>query len=135
MVRQRRIGARSAPKSKVRARLASEGRRQAEQRLTIRAPLSLLQTALVRQERRALHKEQGKRRHVRHRVAHITSLPQVRQRLTAPAQRPNETIQDFHAPEKPDFRRRGKPSKAFQSLFPPDERDPQALSRLSVSLT
>ena len=84
---------------------------QAEQRLAVRAPLSLLQTALVRQERRALQEEQGKRRQadVRHRVAHITSLPQVRQRLTAPAQRPKETIQDFHAPEKPDFRRCGNP--------------------------
>ena len=34
---------------------------QAEQRLAVRAPLSLLQTALVRQERRALHEEQRKR--------------------------------------------------------------------------
>jgi hypothetical protein len=90
---------------------------QAEQRLTIRASLSLLQTALVRPERRTLHEEQGKRRQVRHRVAHITSLPQVRQRLTAPAQRPKETIQDFHAPEKPDFRRRGNPQKRSRAFF------------------
>src|SRR3954452_10332954 len=53
---------------------------QAEQRLAVRPPLSLLQTALVRQKRRALQEEQGKRRQadVRHRIAHITSLPEVR---------------------------------------------------------
>src|SRR3954454_4311924 len=92
---------------------------ETEQRLAVRASLSLLQTALVRQERRTLHEEQGKRRQadVRHRVAHITSLPQVRQRLTAPAQRPKETIQDFHAPEKPDFRRRGNPQKRSRAFF------------------
>ena len=92
---------------------------QTKQRLAIRSSLSLLQTTLVRQERRALHEEQGKRRQadVRHRIAHITSLPQVRQRVAAPAQRPDETIQDFHDPEKPDFRRRGNPPKAFQRLF------------------
>src|SRR5947207_2568241 len=75
---------------------------QTKQRLAVRAPLSLLQTALVRQERRALHEEQGKRRQadVRHRVAHITSLPEVRQRVAAPAQCPDQTIQDFHDPEK-----------------------------------
>ena len=63
---------------------------QAEQRLAVRAPLSLLQTALVRQERRALHEEQGKRRQadVRHRIARIASLPEVRQRVAAPAQCP-----------------------------------------------
>src|SRR3954469_5540396 len=88
---------------------------QAEQRRTIRASLSLLQTALVRQERRTLQEEQGKRRQVRHRVAHITSLPEVRQRLTAPAQRPE--IQNFHDAEKPDFRRRGNPPKAPRSNF------------------
>ena len=92
---------------------------QAEQRLAIRPPLSLLQTALMRQERRALHEEQGKRRQadVSHRVARVTSLPEVRQRVAAPAQRPDETIQDFHDPEKPDFRRRGNPPKALQSNF------------------
>src|SRR3954447_22875938 len=105
---------------------------QAEQRLAVRPPLSLLQTTLVRQKRRALHEEQGKRRqaNIRHRVAHITSLPEVRQRLTASAQRRDETIQDLHDPEKTNFRRRGNPPKAFQSLFPPNDRDPQALSRL-----
>ena len=103
---------------------------QAEQRLAIRAPLSLLQTALVRQERRALQEEQGKRRQadVRHRVARIASLPEVRQRVAAPAQRRDETIQDFHAPEKSDFRRRGNPPKALQSAFSTNRwRDPQAL--------
>ena len=35
---------------------------QTEQRLAIRPPLSLLQTTLVRQERRALQEEKGKRR-------------------------------------------------------------------------
>src|SRR3954453_6696917 len=89
---------------------------QAEQRLTIRAPLSLLQTTLVRQERRALHEEKGKpqKADVRHRIAHITSLPQVRQRVAAPAQRPDETIQDFHDPEKSLFRCQRNPPKAFQ---------------------
>ena len=60
---------------------------EAEQRLAIRPPLSLLQTALVRQERRALHEEQGKRRQadIRHRVARIASMPDIRQRLAAPA--------------------------------------------------
>src|SRR3954454_14416969 len=96
---------------------------ETEQRLAVRAPLSLLQTALVRQERRALQEEQGKRRQVRHRVAHITSLPEVRPRLTAPAQRPDETIQDVHDPENPDFRSRGNPLKAFQRLFPSNDRD------------
>jgi hypothetical protein len=90
---------------------------QAEQRLAIRPALALLQTTLMRQKGRALHEEQGKRRHVRHRVAHITSLPEVRQRLTAPAQR--REIQNFHDPEKPDFRRRGNPPKAPRSNFPP----------------
>src|SRR3954468_7086160 len=92
---------------------------QAEQRLAIRAPLALLQTALMRQKGRALHEEQGKRRHVRHRVAHITSLPEVRQRLTAPAQRRDQTIQNFHDAEQQDFRRRGNPPKAPRSNFPP----------------
>ena len=94
---------------------------QAEQRLAIRPALSLLQTTLMRQKGRALHEEQGKRRQadVRHRVARITSLPEVRQRLTAPAQRRDETIQNFHDPEKTDFRRRGNPPKAPRSNFPP----------------
>jgi len=39
---------------------------QTEQRLAVRPPLSLLQTTLVRQERRALQEEQGKRRQVSH---------------------------------------------------------------------
>jgi hypothetical protein len=60
---------------------------QAEQRLAVRPPQSLLQTALVRQERRALHEEPGKRREadVRHRIARVASLPEVRQRLAVPA--------------------------------------------------
>ena len=109
---------------------------QAEQRLAIRPPLSLLQTALMRQERRALHEEQGKRRQadVRHRVARITSLPEVRQRVAAPAQRPDETIQDFHDPEKPDFRRRGNPPKALHSNFSARPLIRHAHSRDSVSV-
>jgi hypothetical protein len=91
---------------------------QAEQRLAIRPPLSLLQTTLMRQKGRALHEKQGKRRHVRHRVARITSLPQVRQRVAAPAQCPDQMIQDFHDPEKPDFRRRRNSPKALYSNFP-----------------
>ena len=91
---------------------------EAEQRLAIRPPLSLLQTTLVRQERRALHEKQRKCRHVRHRVARITSLPQVRQRVAAPAQCPDQMIQDFHDPEKPDFRRRRNSPKALYSNFP-----------------
>ena len=108
---------------------------ETEQRLAIRAPLSLLQTTLVRQERRALHEEQGKRRQadVRHRIAHITSLPEVRQRVAAPAQRPDETIQDVHDSEKPDFRRRGNSPKALYSNFPIKLPNPQSLSRLSLS--
>ena len=60
---------------------------QTEPRLAVRAPLSLLQTTLVRQERRALQEEQGKRRQadIRHRVARIASMPDIRQRLAAPA--------------------------------------------------
>jgi len=106
---------------------------QAEQRLTIRSPLSLLQTALVRQERGALHEEQGKRRQadVRHRIAHITSLPRVRQRVAAPAQRPE--IQDFHDPEKPDFRRRGNSPKAFHSNFSKTNDPSSSQSRLTIS--
>src|SRR4051812_10747792 len=94
---------------------------QTEQRLAIRSPLSLLQTTLVRQERRALHEKQGKRRqaNVSHRVARAASLPKVEQRVAAPAQRSDETIQDFHDPEKPDFRRRGNSPKAPRSNFPP----------------
>ena len=106
---------------------------QAEQRLAIRPPLSLLQTTLVRQERRALQEEQGKRRHVRHRIAHITSLPQVRQRVAAPAQCPNQMIQDFHDPEKPDFRRRGNSPKALHSNFSQTDDPSPAQSRLSIS--
>src|SRR4051812_38888410 len=89
---------------------------QAEQRLAIRSSLSLLQTTLVRQERRALNEEQEKRRQadIRHRIAHITSLPKVRQRVAAPAQRPDQTIQDFHDPEKSLFRCQRNPPKAFQ---------------------
>jgi hypothetical protein len=92
---------------------------QAEQRLAVRPALSVLQTALVRQERRALQEEQGKRRQtdISHRVAHITSLPEVRQRVAAPAQRPDQTIQDFHDPEKPPFRGCENPPKAFQRFF------------------
>jgi hypothetical protein len=93
---------------------------EAEQRLAIRPPLSLLQTALMRQERRALHEEQRKCRQadVSHRVARVASLPEVRQGVAAPAQRPDQTIQDFHDPEKPDFRRRGNSPKALYSNFP-----------------
>jgi hypothetical protein len=92
---------------------------QAEQRLAIRPPLALLQTALMRQKGRALQEEQGKCRQtdVRHRVAHITSVPEVRQRLTAPAQRRDETIQNFHDPEKTEFRRRGNPQKRPTAIF------------------
>src|SRR3954454_8305654 len=104
---------------------------QAEQRLAVRASLSLLQTALMRQERRALQEEQGKRRQVRHRIAHITSLPEVRQRVAAPAQSPE--IQDFHDPEKPDFRRRGNSPKALHSNFSQTDDPSPAQSRLSIS--
>src|SRR3954471_7714822 len=92
---------------------------QAEQRLAIRPPLALLQTALVRQERRALQEEQGKRRQadVSHRVASAASLPKVGPRVAAPPQRPAETIQELHDPEKPDFRRPGNSPKALHSNF------------------
>src|SRR4051794_36889991 len=106
---------------------------ETEQRLAVRAPLSLLQTALVRQERRALQEEQGKRRQVRHRIAHITPLPEVRQRVAAPAQRSDETIQDFHDPEKPDFRRRGNSPKALHSNFSQTDDPSPSQSRLSIS--
>jgi hypothetical protein len=69
---------------------------ETEQRLAVRPPLSRLQTTLMRQERRALQEEQGKRRHASHCIAHVASLPEVRQRVAAPAQRPE--IQDFHDP-------------------------------------
>jgi hypothetical protein len=90
---------------------------QAEQRLAVRPALALLQTTLMRQERRALHEEQGKRRqaNVSHRIARVSSLPEVRQRVTAPAQCPE--IQDFHAPEKSLFRCQRNPPKAFQHFF------------------
>ena len=92
---------------------------ETEQRLAVRPSLSLLQTALVRQERRALQEEQGKRRqaNISHRVARVASLPEVRQRVAAPSQCPDETIQDFHDPEKPDFRRCGNSPKALHSDF------------------
>jgi hypothetical protein len=108
---------------------------ETKQRLAVRPPLSRLQTTLVRQERRALQEEQGKRRQadVRHRVAHITSLPRVRQRLTAPAQCPDETIQDFHDPEKPDFRRRRNSPKALHSNLSQTDDPSPSQSRLSVS--
>src|SRR6187551_2946662 len=108
---------------------------ETEQRLAVRPPLSRLQTTLMRQERRALQEEQGKRRQadISHRIAHVASLPEVRQRVAAPAQRPDETIQDFHAPDKPPFRGCENPSKAFQRFFLSSYRDPQALSRLSFS--
>ena len=53
---------------------------QAEQRLAVRPALCLLQTTLMRQKGRALQEEQGKRGHVSHRVARVTSLSEVRQR-------------------------------------------------------
>jgi hypothetical protein len=73
---------------------------ETEQRLAVRPPLSLLQTTLMRQERRALQEEQGKRRQadVSHRIARVASLSEVRQRVAAPAQCPDKTIQDFHPP-------------------------------------
>jgi hypothetical protein len=37
--------------------------------------------------------------------------------LTAPAQRRDETIQNFHDPEKTDFRRRGNPQKRPEAIF------------------
>jgi hypothetical protein len=37
--------------------------------------------------------------------------------VAAPAQCPDETIQDFHDPEKPDFRRCGNSPKALHSNF------------------
>src|SRR3954469_2393368 len=108
---------------------------QTKQRLAIRSPLSLLQTTLVRQERRALQEKQGKRRQadVSHRVARAASLPKVGQRVAAPAQRPDETIQDFHDPEKPDFRRRGNSPKALHSNFSQTDDPSPAQSRLSIS--
>src|SRR3954470_4402644 len=108
---------------------------QAEQRLAIRAPLSRLQTTLVRQERRALQEEQGKRRQadISHRIARVASLPEVRQRVAAPAQCPDEAIQDFHDPEKADFRRRGNSPKALHSNFSQTDDPSPAQSRLSIS--
>jgi len=108
---------------------------QAEQRLASRAPLSLLQTTLMGQKRRALQEEQGERRQadVRHRGAHIASLPEVRQRVAAPAQCPDETIQEFHASEKSLFRRYGNPPKLLQSNFRPIGGASDAQARLSFS--
>ena len=37
--------------------------------------------------------------------------------MAAPAQRPDETIQDFHDPEKPPVRGCENPPKAFQRFF------------------
>src|SRR3954452_18628152 len=62
-------------------------------------------------------KENRQKADVSHRVASAASLPKVGQRVAAPAQRPDETIQDFHDPEKPDFRRRGNSPKALHSNF------------------
>ena len=92
---------------------------ETEQRLAVRPSLSLLQTTLVRQERRALQEEQGKRRQadISHRIPRVASLSEVRQRVAAPAQRPDETIQDFHAPDKPPFRGCENPQKR-SSTFP-----------------
>jgi hypothetical protein len=104
---------------------------QAEQRRANRPALALVQPALMRQERRALQEEQGKRRHVRHRVVHIASLPDVRQRVAASVQR--SEIQNFHASEKSLFRRCGNPPKALQSNFPPTGGAPDSQVRLSFS--
>src|SRR3954470_21284682 len=108
---------------------------ETEQRLAIRAPLSLLQTTLVRQERRALHEEQGKRRQadISHRIARVASLPEVRQRVAAPAQCPDEAIQDFHDLRKQISAAAGIPQKRFTAIFPSNYRI-HSLYRDSVSV-
>jgi hypothetical protein len=108
---------------------------QAEQRLAIRAPLSLLQTTLVRQERRALQEEQGKRRQadISHRIARVASLPEVRQRVAAPAQCPDEAIQDFHDLRKQISAAAGIPQRRSTAIFPSSYRI-HRLYRDSVSV-
>src|SRR4051794_6464743 len=102
-----------------------------EQRLAVRPPLSRLQTTLMCQERRALQEEQGKRRHVSHRIAHVASLPEVRQRVAHPRNDPRSRI--FMTPDKPPFRGCENPPKSVPALFPSSYRDPQALSQLTFS--
>ena len=122
-----KVASRSAPAGTPRLRTDTE------QHLAVRPPLSLLQTTLMCQERRALQEEQGKCRqaNIRHRVAHIASLPEVRQRVAAPVQRPDDTIQGFHLSVKPDFHPRRKPQKRFEAIF----RQPAALNHKCDSVS
>ena len=61
-------------------------------------PGALLQSALVGQERRALHEKDGKRRHanINHGVAHIFALAPVKKTGAGLAQCPNQALQDLH---------------------------------------
>ena len=68
---------------------------EAEQRLAIRPPLSLLQTALVRQERRAFRK--NRENADRSAIVSAHHLPAAGPAARGAPQPPEETIQDFHA--------------------------------------
>ena len=59
---------------------------------------ALCQSALVGQERRALHEKDGKCRHadIDHGVAHIRAPAPVKKTSAGLAQRPNQAPQDLH---------------------------------------
>src|SRR5580700_774899 len=69
-----------------------------EQALAVRAPLALLQGALERQKRRALHEKQGKRRkpEVRHRDVAAAPFPGVRKSRAHRAQLSHQRPQKLH---------------------------------------
>ena len=87
--------------------------RHSEQRLRVRPAASRLQRSLVRQERRALHEEYGKRRQadVRHRVAPVAACSPIRQRGASLSQRRYVAFKLVH----PEFESR--PDSAAKLLF------------------
>lgn len=80
-----------------------------EQGFAVRAPLSLGQLPLVRQERRALHEEQRERRKpdVGHAVLAVRTLPFVRQTGATMSKRCNQAVKRLHADLESENRQPG----------------------------
>jgi hypothetical protein len=90
--------------------IVARDRRHAEQAPAVRPALPLLQMALMRQERRALHEEHRKRRKVGHGVARVRPWPtQVGKRVAAPLQRGQKRRQRLHPHLESENRPAGNP--------------------------
>jgi hypothetical protein len=105
------------------------------------APRALLQSALVGQERRALHEKDGKCRHADIDLVHILARAPVEKtaqasrsaRIKSPrvsftkAKRATEGV-DRHSPPRRRFLRRAKPLRVLQGFFlaPPNRRNANA---------